>query len=149
MTSKFEKLFKTGRSGVYAAPRLVGPLRMAAKRSGIAWRDLDLAGVRDRDAFLRRCAEVFDFPGYFGRNWDALHECLLEDAATGTPGAVVHWRRGTELAKRAPDVAATALEILQEAATYRGGAGRTFIVVVDRDCARGLDLPPLCWPGRR
>ncbi len=140
---KYDKILRSGRCGVYVAPTLMGPLRAAAKRAGIAWRDLDLDRVRDRDAFLRRCAEVFGFPGYFGHNWDALHECLLEAAGSGTPGAVVHWRRGAELAKRAPDAARTALEILLEAAMYWGSTGRVFIVVMDRDCARGLDLPPL------
>ena len=37
----------------------------------------------------------------------------------------------------------TALEILQDAAIYWGGSGRVFLVVVDRDSAPGVDLPPL------
>jgi RNAse (barnase) inhibitor barstar len=141
--NRYDKLIHAGRAGVYAAPRVIGPLRATAKRAGIEWLDLDLAGARDRDAFLRRCAGAFDFPGYFGRNWDALHECLMDAAGSGAPGAIVHWRRGAELAKRAPDAAGTALEILREAAMYWGSTGRVFIVVMDRDCARGLDLPPL------
>lgn len=141
--AKFERIIRGGRSGVYAAPRLVGPLRAAAERSGIAWLDLDLAGVADRDAFLRRCGEAFSLPGYFGHNWDALHECLLDIAGRGTPGAIVHWRRGTELARRAPDAVTTAFRILQDAAAYWSAGGRTFVVVVDRDSARGRALPPL------
>lgn len=140
---KYDKILQSGRYGVCAAPRLAGPLRAAAKRSGVAWLDLDLAGARDREAFLRRCAGVFGFPDYFGHNWDALHECLLEAAAAGTPGAVVHWRRGAELARRSPEAVGTALEILGEAAMYWGRSGRVFLVVVDRDSARGIGLPPL------
>ena len=78
-----------------------------------SWRlsatDLDLAGVTSRAAFLKRCAERIPLPEYFGGNWDALHESLLDLAAAGTPGAVVHWRRGEALAKRAPEVVDTAL----------------------------------------
>ncbi len=140
---RYDKILRSGRSGVHAAPRLLGPLRAAAKRAGIACYDLDLAGVRDRDAFLQRCAAVFTLPDYFGNNWDALHECLLELAGSGSPGAVVHWRRGEELARRAPAVANTALEILQDAARYWGSSGRVFLVVVDRASARGLGLPTL------
>ena len=99
--------------------------------------------MRDRDAFLRRCAEAFPLPDYFGHNWDALHECLLDFAGSGSPGAVVHWRRGAELAQRAPGAASTALEILQDAARYWGSSGRVFLVVVDRDSATGLALSPL------
>lgn len=143
MTGKYDKLILSGRAGVFAAPRVIGPLRAAARRAGIAWYDLDLAGVRDRDAFLRRCAGVFPLPDYFGNNWDALHECMLELAGSRSPGAVVHWRRGAELAKRAPGVAGTALEILQDTAMYWGSSGRVFLVVVDRDSVTGLKLSPL------
>jgi RNAse (barnase) inhibitor barstar len=143
VTGKYEKPILAGRSGIYAAPRLMGPLRAAAKRSGIAWHDLDLAGVRDRDGFLRRCADVLELPDYFGGNWDALHECLLDTAGSGAPGAILHWRRGADLAKRSPEVVDTALEILSEAATYWGIGGRVFLVVVDRDGAPDRSLPPL------
>jgi RNAse (barnase) inhibitor barstar len=137
------RLFQSLPSGVYATPRLVGPLRTAAKRAGIAWYDLDLKGVVDRQALLRRCAEVLSLPDHFGKNWDALHECLRELAGSGTPGAVIHWRRGPELARRAPEVLATALEILEDAARYWRSTGRIFIVAVDRDSVRGLALRPL------
>jgi len=140
---RFTRLLRSGRAGIYAAPRLVGPLRAAAKRAGIAWLDLDLAGVGNRDAFLQRCAEAFSLPGYFGRNWDALHECLLDSAGSGTPGAIVHWRRGSELARRAPDAVRTAFRVLEGAAAYWSGSGRVFLVVVDRDSARGFALRPL------
>ena len=140
---KFDKIIRSGRSGVYAAPRLMGPLRAAAKRAGVAWLDLDLAGVADRDAFFRRCAAVFSLPDYFGRNWDALHECMLDFAGRGVPGAIVHWRRGTELARRAPEAVTTALQILEDAAAYWSGSGRIFLVVVDRDSVTGVALPPL------
>jgi hypothetical protein len=141
--SRFDRLIHSGRSGVYAAPALVGPLRAAAKRAGVAWFDLDLDGVTSRAAFLKRSAQALALPDYFGENWDALHESLLELGAAGTPGAVVHWRRGGPLAKRAPETVDTALEILREAALYWSGTGRVFLVAVDRDGAPGRDLPPL------
>jgi hypothetical protein len=143
VTGKYNKLILSGRAGIYAAPRMIGPLRAAAKRAGVAWLDLDLAGVSGREAFLKRSAERLRLPGYFGQNWDALHECLLDLAATGSPGAVVHWRRGAALAKRAPDAVKTALEILRETAMYWSSTGRVFLVAVDRDGAPGLNLPPL------
>jgi RNAse (barnase) inhibitor barstar len=140
---KYDKILRGGRSGVYAAPLLAGPLRAAAKRAGIAWYVLDLKGVADREALLRRCAVVFSLPRWFGGNWDALHECLVDIAGRGTPGAIVHWRRGTDLAQRAPDAVTTAFRVLEDVAAYWGVGGRTFLVVVDRDGARGRALPPL------
>jgi len=143
MLSRYEKLFRSGRAGVYAAPALVGPLRAAARGAGVAWLDLDLAGVTGREAFLKRCAGAFALPAHFGNNWDALHECLAELAGARSPGAVVHWRRGVALAKRSPESVRTALDVFREAALYWGSTGRAFLVVVDRDGAQGLDLPPL------
>lgn len=139
---KYDKIIRSGRFGVFAAPRLAGPLRAAAKGAGITWFDLDLDGVASRDAFLERCAGTFPLPDYFGHNWDALRECLLDLAGRGTPGAVVHWRRGALLAKRAPGAVETGLEILRETALYWGSTGRVFLVVVDSDSAP-VDLPPL------
>jgi len=139
---KYDDIMESGRAGIYAAPRLVGPLRAAGKRAGVAWHDFDLDGVRERSGFLRRCAEALSLPAYFGGNWDALHECLV-DLAAATTGAIVHWRRGGTLAKRSPDTVTTALEIFAEAATYSTGSGRVFLIVVDRDSAPGIDLPPL------
>ena len=143
MTGKYDKLIRSGRAGVYAAPGVIGPLRAAAKQAGIAWFDLDLEGVAGRAAFLKRCAERIPLPAHFGNNWDALHESLLDLAAAGTPGSVIHWRRGETLAKRAPEAVDTALEVLREAARYWGGTGRVFLVAVDRDGAPGRELPPL------
>ena len=140
---KYDRIIRSGRAGIFAAPKVMGPLRAAAKRAGIAVYDLDLDGVAGREAFFRQCADVLSLPGYFGHNWDALHECMLEYAGRGTPGAVIHWRRGAKLATRAPDVVNAALEILQEAATYWGSGGRVFLVLMDRDSAPGLNLAPL------
>jgi len=140
---KYNKIIRSGRAGVFAAPRVIGPLRAAAKRAGIAWFDLDLAGVRDGNAFLRRCAAVFPLPGYFGGNWDALHECMLDFAGSGVSGVVVYWRRGRVLVRQVPEATATGLEILRDAATYWESTGRVFLVVVDRDSAPAHTLRPL------
>jgi len=140
---KYDTILRSGRAGLFAAPRLAGPLRTAAKRAGIPWFDLDLAGVRDKNGFLKRCAQVFDLPGYFGGNWDAWHEALRDLAGEGAPGAVVHWRNGGELARRAPESVLTALEILQDAALHWESTGRTFVVVIDRDSAPGGGLTAL------
>lgn len=140
---KYDRILGGGYSGVYAAPRLVGPLRATAKRAGIRWYDLDLKGVNDREGLLGRFAAAFSFPAHFGHNWDAMHECVRELAGGAAPGAVVHWRRGAELARRAPEAVTTALEILEDAASYWESSGRTLIAVVDRDSARGRALRPL------
>jgi len=124
------------------APPLIGPLRTAARRSGITWRDLDLEGISDRKGFFRAVARALELPDYFGHNFDALHECLL-DAVRESPGLVIHWRRGSALGRRSPQTVRTALEILRDAAMYGSSGGRTSLVVVERGSAPGIGLPPL------
>ncbi|MEU6979949.1 MULTISPECIES: barstar family protein [unclassified Streptomyces] len=39
---------------------------------------LDLYGVADKAAFMERCATALALPDWFGRNWDALADCLTD-----------------------------------------------------------------------
>ncbi|WUH94742.1 barstar family protein [Streptomyces sp. NBC_00433] len=41
-------------------------------------RVLDLTGVGDRQAFMDRCVADLGLPEWFGRNWDALADCLTD-----------------------------------------------------------------------
>ncbi|MFC3716251.1 barstar family protein [Luteimonas soli] len=47
-----------------------------ARESGFAVAAIDLAGCRDKDEVLDRFAAALRFPDWFGRNWDALADCL-------------------------------------------------------------------------
>ncbi|MFI6422372.1 barstar family protein [Streptomyces sp. NPDC050842] len=39
---------------------------------------LDLSGVTDKAALMDRCAVTLALPAWFGRNWDALADCLTD-----------------------------------------------------------------------
>jgi hypothetical protein len=39
---------------------------------------LDLTGVVNRQAFMDRCSTELHLPDWFGRNWDALADCLTD-----------------------------------------------------------------------
>ncbi|MER7345098.1 barstar family protein [Streptomyces aurantiacus] len=80
---------------------------------------LDLTGVRDKAAFMDRCATALTLPDWFGRNWDALADCLSD--LSWAPGArgrllvVSGWR---EYAEAAPDDWAVAQEVFADAVAY-------------------------------
>lgn len=40
--------------------------------------ELDGTAIEDKQALLLAIAEGFEFPDYFGGNWDALEECLRD-----------------------------------------------------------------------
>lgn len=74
---------------------------------------LDLTGVTDKAGLMDRCATALALPDWFGRNWDALADCL-----TDLPGpvtlVVTGWREYAGTRPRewrtAQDVFATAVD---------------------------------------
>jgi ribonuclease inhibitor len=44
---------------------------------------IDVAAVTTRDALHQLLAEAFEFPAYYGRNWDAFDECVRDSAQSG------------------------------------------------------------------
>ena len=39
---------------------------------------IDCCTIEDRDHFHTAMAEALEFPGWYGKNLDALHDCLTE-----------------------------------------------------------------------
>ena len=78
-------------------------------------------------AILDAVAEALAFPDYFGRNWDALEECLL-DLAWRADGVAILIDEAQVPESQAPSEWRELLEILHDAARYWKTAGRPFAV---------------------
>lgn len=78
---------------------------------GLRWQELDLSKVESKVALMDRLAIDLELPGYFGKNWDALDECLSEEPA---PGLVVI-RNAQGLINSEPATAASLSEVLNDA----------------------------------
>ena len=76
--SRYDKLLRdVSRSGVFRAPsRRLPELLAAADTAGFAIIRIDLSAVRNKKELFERLATAFALPGWFGRNWDALADCL-------------------------------------------------------------------------
>jgi len=87
----------------------------AAERAGWRYVLLDSAAAADKLSFFDACAEAFDLPVWFGRNWDGLDQCMrgldLEEPA----GLLVLWRGWSALAEGDPDAFDCALEVFRDA----------------------------------
>lgn len=80
---------------------------------------LDLGGVASRTGFLDSCATGLELPDWFGRNWDALTDCLTDLSWLGTPrGYLVLASGWAEFEQAAPSDADTAAEILGAAVGF-------------------------------
>lgn len=50
---------------------------------------LDMSGVVDERTFHEYVSETLGFPGYYGRNLDALWDCITDDAQSSMPERLV------------------------------------------------------------
>ncbi|MQY05335.1 barstar family protein [Actinomadura macrotermitis] len=87
-----------------------------AAEAGLRAFVLDGRRILDKDTLLRACAEVFDFPEWFGANWDALEDCLTDLSwAPAHRGYLVLYEGWTRLAGDDEGSFRTALDVFAEA----------------------------------
>lgn len=117
----------TRRSGVY---RLVGNQPVVPP----AIRQIEIPAVRGKVELMHAFAQAANLPAWFGHNWDALEESLLDLAPTGRDGGVlVHLRDVGTLARRDADTWHTLLVLLEDVAEEWERRGGLFVVLVTDD----------------
>jgi RNAse (barnase) inhibitor barstar len=99
----------------------------------LGWRvaRIDLAGCLDKQALLGCAAAALEFPGWFGRNWDAFYDCLADLGWRPGPGHLLVFEHTGDLLRTSPEVFETAVAILGEAAAAwerRGVPFRAFLL---------------------
>lgn len=132
MKADFSKLVETGASGVYRChAALSEAVLSAAAQRGMRVEKVALAGSRDKNAFLNAVARALAFPDYFGHNWDAFYDCLVELEHGKGEGLLVLLRDASGFARHEPDEFAAGLDALQDAADFWEGEQKTLLVVVE------------------
>jgi RNAse (barnase) inhibitor barstar len=108
---------------------------MQSLAAALAWPCyvVDLEGCHDKAALLERFAETLSLPSWFGHNWDAFFDCLVDLAsARRATGCVIVLRNAESMRAHAPEALDTALGILDDAGKVwerRNVAMRTFVDV--------------------
>ncbi|MBU3869392.1 barstar family protein [Streptomyces sp. 4503] len=96
---------------------------------------LRLDGVTDKDGFLDRCARDLRFPDWYGRNWDALADCLTDlswwSEGREPSGCLLDIQGWLAFRDADPDAAAIAADILADAEAYWATQGRPLVVRYD------------------
>lgn len=104
---------------------------------------LDLDGVTDKAGLMDRCARDLALPEWFGRNWDALADCLADPGlwpeGSQERGLLVVVRGWREYAEKRPEEWQVAEEIFAEA-TDRG-PGLFVTLGLGASSERGPDQP--------
>jgi len=125
MGSLIDRLKDASRSGAYRVAR-ASELLEAASEGALCVARIDLAGVHEKAELLRRVAQVREFPDWFGRNWDALEDCLTDLSWWSDSPVVLLIEKHAELPR---DVCGVFADVLASAAEYWAERGRPFFAV--------------------
>ena len=123
-------------SGPCATRISAGALAAAAVAKGFGVYEIDLACVADKAALMQEMQHALALPEWFGRNWDALEDCLTDMSwHEDDVGYVLLLAASGDLRRRDRALFLTLVDVLKSAADYWRGAERPF-------WAFFLDLPP-------
>ncbi|MGE5639881.1 MAG: barstar family protein [Clostridia bacterium] len=130
-----ERLLDPSRSGVYRASR-TEEIEDALQGTDLRLSRISLAGARDKHALMDALSLALGFPDWFGRNWDALEDCLADLSWRPAQGHVLVLERFDALAK---DDLGILTDVLRSSAESWAGRGRSFFAVfVDPGRSTGL-----------
>jgi RNAse (barnase) inhibitor barstar len=109
-------LLEEPRGGVWFLPEHADPkaVQKLAKAGGLAFFHIEGKNIGGKEQLMTSVATALRLPKHFGKNWDALEECLseLED---GADGYVIYYDHIDTLLGAHPDQFETLVEILRDA----------------------------------
>ena len=128
MSKLLERLRDPARSGVYRVTRIDEVL------DAVQGSELDVVRIDLGRPVFEAFAHALSFPAWFGGNWDALEDCLVD----------LSWRVGAGhvLILEGGAASAMLIDVLGAAAQFWRGEGRPFFAVVV-DGAKLSRLPDL------
>ena len=129
----FESLFAdSSRTGVYRLPQTHHEnLEIGAGLAGCCVFHIDLARARNKTDLLEKIGHDMAFPEWFGHNWDALSDCLLDMGWRPALGFVVILKNAELVQSRAESDFACLLKIFADVADERRSDGVPFWCLVD------------------
>jgi hypothetical protein len=116
-----EVLADPAQSGAYFVDaRESDALAEAARALDFTVKHIDLSGCADKDSVLRRFAEALAFPAWFGGNFDALADSLVDLSWLRADGYLFLIEQSDAWRQADDENFATLLDILNEAAAVWG-----------------------------
>jgi RNAse (barnase) inhibitor barstar len=145
----YESLFAdASRAGVHHLPH--GPIHhllTGAGAAGCLVLRVDLAAVRNKDEMLAAVGHALRFPEWFGQNWDALTDCLLDMGWLPATGYVIILDHCDGIHGRAEADFVTLMQTFQQAAETWREDDIPFWCLVDMQADGIAWLPTVPQPG--
>jgi hypothetical protein len=136
MSKLLQRLQDPSRSGVYRTAR-ADVVADAVRGSRLNFARVSLDGIQKKEDLLDRIAQALSFPDWFGRNWDALEDCLTDLSWCPAQGHVFVFDSVVP-----DDDVGVLIDVLASSAEFWAARRRSFFgVFVDPD--RGLALADL------
>ncbi|HEX7813159.1 MAG TPA: barstar family protein [Burkholderiales bacterium] len=145
MNAVLSTLIRGGKGGVFRCHAEVSDKALdAAAPAGLRVEKIGLQGARDKNAFLKAVAKPLRFPDYFGHNWDAFYDCLIDLEHEGGEGILVLLREASGFARAEPEEFAAAVDSLQDAVDFWDEDGKMLLVIVELEApVLAPDLPEI------
>jgi len=143
MDSLLSLLPNSKRAGVYRSAIGVEAVVAAARTTGLQVYKIDLAKARGKLGLFDALSKALKFPAHFGKNWDALNDCLTDLAWLDSNGWVLILTNGKSFAAKYQGDFAMALDIFNGAATWWQEDGKPFWVIVQDQPGWTADLPAI------
>jgi hypothetical protein len=114
------RLLDPSHSGVYRVLR-TDAIEEAVRGSRLNLGRINLAGVSGKEAMLERIASALAFPDWFGGNWDALEDCLIDLSWCEAEGHVLVFTGA-----QPGDDTGVLIDVLASSAEFWAARGRPF-----------------------
>ncbi|MET9884122.1 barstar family protein [Streptomyces sp. NPDC006430] len=131
-------------------PQPLAPAVAAAEEAGWTTLRVDLDGVRDKAELMRRWGAALDAPAWFGGNWDALADLLIDLSwLPSSPGRLLVVTSWQSYAGSRPEEWETLQEVVEGAVEHWGDAGEGALAVVLADAEVDAEVPDRDAPRKR
>ena len=143
MDSLLDLLPNSRRAGVFRSAIATDEIVAAAKTAGLQVFKIDLAKVRGKSGLFDAFSKTLKFPKHFGKNWDALNDCLTDLAWLDGKGWVLILANCKLFAAKHQGDFDVALELLGGVAVSWQEDGKPFWLFIQDQPGWSADLPEI------
>jgi len=119
-------------AGLFVAlPEALPEIAASSQAQGFNLWTIELDNIGNADGLLAKIGEALHFPDWYGRNWDALADCLSDLSWCDADGHVLVLQGCTSFAEKAPRAFDTLQDLLGEVSQIWRTANIGFWVFID------------------